>query len=179
MTLQGLSRGSDPAIDWIDGRTLHLAGGGTTALPRAYHDVAAYHGGWLALRSDAQGNTVLDTIDSSGAVTKTVPSTWGFAYSPDRTLLAWVKGDRIVRDTVSGEAKVSVQAEAGGEPSVFGMTAEGQVLYTVNAAHSRVFRTDFQAPSGLWGAIHGGGVSSTGAVSDMYKSMDDGSCSEV
>ncbi|MFT4008923.1 MAG: hypothetical protein QM655_02655, partial [Nocardioidaceae bacterium] len=26
---------------------------------------------------------------------------------------------------------------------------------------------------------HGGGVSSTGAVSDMYKSMDDGSCSEV
>ncbi len=181
VTLKGLDRGADPAVAWIENRTLHLAGGGTMTMPYAYQDVAAYHGGWLGQRTDGDGDVVLDTLDADGKVTRTVPSGWGFARNPEGTLLAWVEQGAIKRGIASGmgEGEASIAAEGDGQPEVFGMSPDGEVYYNVEGDPGTVYRTDFETTTKIEGAIEGRGVSATGAFSVQTKSLDAGSCSEV
>lgn len=95
--------------------------------------------------------------------------------------LAWVEEDEIVSGIASGmgEGEKRVRAE-GPEPDLAGFTPDGEVVYSINGEHTKVFRTDFETTTEIEGARSAAGVSTAGLASLVTEVDDEGNtCSEV
>jgi hypothetical protein len=182
LTLVGAPQGAAPKVTWLQGRTAHLSDGGTATLPKAYIDLGAYHGGWLAI-GFKNGEYTLDRIDASGKVTSSRPGSDSFAVSVDGTQLTWWEDGRLTTGIPSGmgDGETTVRTPAGEQVHLVGYASGGEVVYQTYGTDPAVYVTDFQgAPRRLDGALAAGGVSQeTGVLSVQTSSSDTGSCWDV
>jgi hypothetical protein len=173
--------GAAARTSWLDGKTLHLAGGETVELPKAYSDVVSYHGGFL-------GATVADySVDEirNGNVVSSHPGS-GFAVSADGTLVSWFEQS----PDGPGQLKIGIASGMGdGEQSVeipqglkaTPMTFRGSdVVYQTdnqNSGERKVWYTDGDRSHEIKGATGIGGYSSTtDKAAVQTKVTDEGSC---
>jgi len=182
LTVAGAPSGQAPQVAWLQGTTAHLLGGGTDTLPKAYIDLASYHGGWLAI-AFKDGAYTLDRLGQDGTVVSSLPGSDGFAVSADLTQLTWWEDGKLVTGIPSGmgDGESSVDTPAGEQVHLVGYASGGEVVYQTYGVDPAVFTTDFQGqPRKLAGALAAGGVAqSTGVVALQTSSNDTGSCWEV
>lgn len=90
-------QGADPAIAYLDGRTL-VDGDRRIELGATYHAVARAGDEYVLARQGDPG-TFIDVVDASGAVLESSETTQAVVGSPDGTAAAWATpaGDVLVR----------------------------------------------------------------------------------
>jgi hypothetical protein len=175
--------GDPPLISWREGRTLHLAGGGTAELPKAYDDVVSYRGDFLGLDYGV-GN--IDVV-RDGQVVDTFPGN-GFAVSADGTEVAWYEGDadggQIKQGLASGmgEGEATQEVPAGFLATPLTFTPNTRLVYQLDGQREpydrTIWFTDFDGRAiQIKGASGVGGYNpETGAVAVQTKATDFGSC---
>jgi hypothetical protein len=182
LTLADAPSGGAPQVTWLRGNTAHLVGGRTENLPKAYIDLASYHGGWLGI-AFKDGAYTLDRIGPDGKVTSSLPGSDGFAVSVDLTQLTWWEDGKLRTGIPSGmgDGESSVDTPSGEQVHLVGYASGGQVVFQTYGENPEVYSTDFQGqPRTLAGALAAGGVSqATGVVALQTSSDDTGSCWEV
>jgi len=184
LTAVDAGRGAPPAVDYLDGRTLHLANGSAVELPEAYRTVTAYHGGFLAVADGEQGPEIVQ-IDAAGEEISRDPGDGQLAISADGTEVAWLtteaNGSRgtLHRAVPSGSTDaVDEQAVPGNAGPPVGFVAPGRLVYQRNGTETQAWLTDFAGDNHrLDGLITVGGVwPADGLVTGMTSVSDTGSC---
>ena len=180
LIVAGASDGAAPQVSWLQGKTLHTYSGQTFDLGRVYHDVVAWHGGWLAI-----GNGGAVEIAGDGSITRNFDGGYRFAVGVDGTQLTWFEDGKLMTGIPSGmgEGTQSVDIPSGSHADPIGYVSTGQVVFNQNDPNgdSSVWVTDFQGnPQRLQHAIKAGGTSQTTGVVSVETSISDyGSCWEV
>jgi hypothetical protein len=179
-------RGADPQVTWIQGTTLHLTSGETVQMPKAYDNVVAYRGGYLA--SDASEGTI-DEIQN-GQVESTFPGS-GLLASPDGTFVAWFasfdgpgQGDgqldiRFANGPVRGYSESTIDIAQGLSATPISFRDQGVLYQTDNQSNGEraVWMSEGDHGTRIEGATALGGYSPNGDVAVVQtKVTDTGSC---
>jgi hypothetical protein len=179
LTAQGVGRGHEPRIGYLEGATLHHDGT-TTRLPGKYLDVTSYHGGWLASGPARTGTDVV-TIAADGTVADTVPGAPELVLSADGTEVSWATGETtstVHQAIVSGMSDSVGDQQVAGSAYPVGFVGPGRVAYVTRTSKPQVRVTDFaghnQVVDGLISA--GGTYQPDGLISGMVTATADGSC---
>lgn len=110
---QDASRGADAAIAHLDREALVWPDGSRVDLPQEYDQFVLVGNEVVAARSDDDGNRSLDVLDSSGAVSLTVPDVAGLAGNAQGTIAAWSTTDGELFTYVGGGTPASLGDQQG------------------------------------------------------------------
>jgi hypothetical protein len=125
-----LPRSAAPGITYLDGRTVHLASGGTATLPGddRVAAFAAYHGGWLVADDDT---ATVRWYDNGGTLGFQGKGLGLFAVSADGTRLAYpLKGEIHIGITSGmGEGEDTVAVSDPGDVWPIGFLSDGALVY--------------------------------------------------
>lgn len=187
LTLDGLPRGVDPRIDYVNGDQLVLADGRVVQLEKEYQEIAPIADGWVGLAND-QGNYTREFIDSDGDVTSTLPSSWGLATNVDGSQVAFVQVEngewRIFDVTVDGMDPRTTFNTSNQPQRPVGYVGDGALVYNAGEEQTevRVFERsaeDYELPARPRLLTASGTSEAAGLVAGMTESRIDGSCSAV
>jgi hypothetical protein len=187
LTLDGLERGDDPHLDYLNRGELRLADGDVVQLEKEYQEIAPHGDGWVALAPDDGGNFTRDLLDENGALLDSRPSTLGLAVTIDGSQTAYsemVGGQQRLLDAAGLDAR-SVDATQGQELHPVGYAGGGVLVYETGGTDPRVLVLDessktYQIPASplLLGAS--ATAEAEGLVAGMIKSVPGGgSCWSV
>ncbi|HEU4514839.1 MAG TPA: hypothetical protein VFR87_17145, partial [Nocardioidaceae bacterium] len=187
LTLDGIPRGADPAIDYLNGDQLVLADGRVVQLEKEYQEIAPVEDGWVGLAND-EGDLTRELIDSDGNVTDRVPSSWGLATNIDGSQVAFVQVEngewRIFDVTVDGMEPRTTSNPSNQPQHPVGYVGDGALVYNTGEQQTevRVFERsaeDYELPAKPRFINASGTSEAAGLVAGMTESRIDGSCSAV
>lgn len=178
--------GAAPAAAYVDGRTLHRADGTVVELPESYAGFAIVGDQYLGVRSDDDGNRVLDVLDSTGEITESIAITGGLATSPDGGTVAWSTPDGgITTMWADGRVDLANQGEPVSVVSVVGGPScrEGEGGCSVYFNHEDMAAPEVTSSHGFTDLAVPGAIK----VNDVHLQLvalqrsteDTGSCSGV
>lgn len=130
-SIRGLPRSAAPDVTYRQEGTIHLASGGTTALPGDVRNIsafAAYHGGWLVADDDTG---TVRWYDNTGALKADGDGLGLFAASADGTRLAYPMGGKIHIGIASGmgEGEQTVPVAHSRDVWPVGFLSAGALVY--------------------------------------------------
>ncbi|MGZ6852368.1 MAG: hypothetical protein ACXVEV_16020 [Nocardioidaceae bacterium] len=185
LTTTGLTRGKDPTVAYLHGRTLMRPDGGTVTLPGVYAAITPYRGGYLASPRHSADQQVV-TLDNALHVASTRPGSSALAISGDLMeasyFLASPSGGpgELVSGISNGmadtESKQPVPAGVSATP--VGYTGAGSVLYTTDGVSPHAYVTDFgnTGPREVPGMLKATGANEQrGLISGLTRANPDGS----
>jgi hypothetical protein len=182
MTLEGLERGDDAHVDYLDRDQLVLADGGTVQLAKEYQEIARHGDGWVAL-SQKDGEFTRDLLDARGTVTSSAPSTYGLAVNRDGSHVAYsevVNGRQRLLDASARDTR-SVPAPTGGQVAPVGYAGPGVLVYRTEGETGQVFVLDeksgtYEIDANPKLVSASAASEAEGFVAGMIESKPDGSC---
>jgi hypothetical protein len=184
LQVEGLPDGEPAKIAWIEnGRTLHLPGGNTTTLDRAYSDVVSYDSGFLATYIDREGVATGVLLDDRGsAAGESFATAYSVALSADGVRILYVADGRLLlHDNLTG-ATDTIRTGVGPETDPIAVTDE-VAYYNVPGADgmrdARFFENGTEHDPQPAGTYFYRSVTEDGWVTAVDEVTDDGSCSVV
>ena len=184
-----------PEIPYLYDGTLVRPDGTEVAVDGDYRGFAPVGDGWVATRTDDEGNAFVDLLDPEGRVTGSEPSTGALAGSSDGTVAAFATPDGQLMTVTPGAAPTSLvepealpdgfltpvavlgsdscdEDAAGGGCAVFFDSADAED----QAAWSATAKGIVSPFPGLLGL---GGISPDGSTTGTTSVSMDGSCSAL
>lgn len=186
LTLDGLTAGAAPEIDWIEGSTLHAADGRELTVPDGVFDPLPFGDGLVGMTSNETGGWDTALVDADGNVTIHPGSSP--AMSGDAELIAWYDADagavQFARaDGGSAPEPIGVDGVVG----PVGFAGSDSLVVNVGDEHLwissgvRRYAVSDGSESALSESLLGvGAVSEVGQLMwGLTEQLDSGSCSGV
>lgn len=140
-------RGDDPAVGYLDGRTLHRPDGSTLELARPLAGLAPYQGeGWIGFDWGTGRTYVLDPSGAEVESSRGIGTAVGLDDDLAWTLRATGGRDLLLGSSTTAGTPLSTTVAPAGQVFPVGFTARGQVAYTLQDEEdgtTTVHLTDF------------------------------------